>query len=73
MCDFCVLALSVRKKRREWKRGEEKERKKIDWPYPGWKTFRVDVFRINGLLNKAVLLEEVGSIRYLCCNFVNIG
>jgi hypothetical protein len=47
--------------------------KKIDWPYPGWKTFRVDVFRINGLLNKAVLLEEVGSIRFLCCNFVNIG
>jgi hypothetical protein len=55
------------------KRRRKGEKKKIDWPYPGWKTFRVDVFRINGLLNKAVLLEEVGSIRYLCCNFVNIG
>ena len=69
-----MLALSVRKKINE-ERVEKRRRKgkKIDWPYPGWKTFRVDVFRINGLLNKAVLLEEVGSIRYLCCNFVNIG
>jgi len=66
-----VLARSVRKNRRG-ENGKE-GKKKIDWPYPGWKTFRVDVFRINGLLNKAVLLEEVGSIRYLCCNFVNIG
>jgi hypothetical protein len=65
-----VLALSVRKKKEENGKEEKKRRrkreKKIDWPYPGWETFRVDVFRINGLLNKAVLLEEVGSIRYLC-------
>jgi hypothetical protein len=69
-----VLALSVKKINEErMEKRRRKGRKKIDWPYPGWKTFRVDVFRINGLLNKAVLLEEVGSIRYLCCNFVNIG
>ena len=59
-----MLALSVRKKKRMEKR-RRKGKKKIDWPYPGWKTFRVDVFRINGLLNKAVLLEEVGSIRFV--------
>jgi hypothetical protein len=34
------------------KEGKEREGKKkiIYWPYPGWKTFRVDVFRINGRL-----------------------
>jgi hypothetical protein len=36
--------------------------KKIDWPYPGWKTFRVDVFRINGLLNKAVRRSRKYSV-----------
>jgi hypothetical protein len=53
--------------RKEEEREEEereREKKKIRfqqflnwyWPYPGWNTFRVDVFRINGLLNKEVLL-----------------
>ncbi len=48
------------KKRKEKREGKEK--KIIYWPYPGWKTFRVDVFRINGLLNKAVRRSRKYSV-----------
>ena len=47
-------------KKRKEKR--EKGKKIIYWPYPGWKTFRVDVFRINGLLNKAVRRSRKYSV-----------
>lgn len=55
-----VLALSVRKKGK--KIGFEKKFLNYYWPYPGWNTFRVDVFRINGLLNKAVRRSRKYSV-----------
>ena len=59
-----MLALSIKKKIEE-KEGKERRKGKkkiIYWPYPGWKTFRVDVFRINGLLNKAVRRSRKYSV-----------
>jgi hypothetical protein len=57
-----VLALSIKKKLKKRKEKREGKKKVIYWPYPGWKTFRVDVFRINGLLNKAVRRSRKYSV-----------
>ncbi len=58
---LCVSAL-YKKIEEKGRKREKGEKKIIYWPYPGWKTFRVDVFRINGLLNKAVRRSRKYSV-----------